>query len=191
MAGEWSRDKTAKILIDEGASSWLLDASGNSALSVLIDRLPHLSLDALDQLHATDVITQKEFYYIHFLESSRIKLETKKARTPLETAVFTRKFEVVCHPVMQRFIDTKWIYFGRRTTILDLCFFTFFNVLWTAMSMLTPRTGKELYAPLIENAWRVSLLLIIVIMIIYQAISQARGRLAETTNFVIHCKTVV
>ena len=117
----------------------------------------------------------KEFYYINMLEASRMKLETKKTRTPLETAVVTRKFEVVSHPVMQRLIENKWMYFGKTATILDLSFFVIFNVLWTAMSMLTPPTGQELYDPLSENIWRVVLLLVIGIMIIYQVGRQVRG----------------
>ena len=175
MAAEWSRDKAAKILIDEGASSCLLDTFGNSALTVLIDRLPHLALEALNQLHITDVITMKELYYINFLEASRLSVETKKTRTPLETAVVTRKYEVVSHPVMQRLIHNKWIHYGRTATVLDVCFYIVFNILWTAMSMLTPPTGKELYDPLSENVWRLLLLVVIGIMIIYQVGRQIRG----------------
>lgn len=104
-----------------------------------------------------------------------MKLETKKTRTPLETAVVTRKFEVVSHPVMQRLIHNKWIFFGRSATILDMCFYIVFNILWTAMSMLTPSTGQELYDPLNENVWRIVLLLAIGIMIIYQVVRQVRG----------------
>ena len=70
MAAEWTRGNAAEVLLDEGAASCLLDSSGNTALAVLIDRLPNLALEALNQLHATDVITMKEFYYIQFLEQS-------------------------------------------------------------------------------------------------------------------------
>ena len=104
-----------------------------------------------------------------------MSVETKKTRTPLETAVVTRKFEVVSHPVMQRLIHNKWIHYGRTTTILDLCFYIVFNILWMAMSMLTPPTGKELYDPIRENAWRLVLLIVIGIMIIYQVVRQVRG----------------
>lgn len=104
-----------------------------------------------------------------------MKLETKKTRTALETAVATRKFEVVSHPVMQRLIHNKWIVFGRTATILDMCFYIVFNILWTAMSMLTPSTGRELYDPLNENVWRIVLLIAIGIMIIYQVVRQIRG----------------
>lgn len=176
IAAEWSRDKTAKELIDEGAASCLLDSSGNSALSVLIDRLPHLALDALNQLHTTDIITLKESYYLNFLEASRMSLETKKARTPLETAVITGKFEVVSHPVMQRLIHNKWVQFGRMSTVLDLCFYIVFNIMWTAMSVLTPAKGRDMYNPLGDNIWRVILALCITIMMMYQVWRQVRGK---------------
>ena len=116
-----------------------------------------------------------------------MKLETKKTRTPLETAVVTRKFEVVSHPVMQRLIDNKWMYFGKTATILDLFFYIVFNILWTAMSMLTPPTGQELYDPLNKNIWRVVLLLVISCMIVYQVGRQVRGRLyLQLTAMLIH-----
>ena len=68
MAAEWTRGKAAEVLLDEGAASCLLDSSGNTALAILIDRLPNLALEALNQLHVSDVITMKEFYYLQFLE---------------------------------------------------------------------------------------------------------------------------
>ena len=68
LAAEWTRGKAAEVLLDEGAASCLLDSSGNTALAILIDRLPNLALEALNQLHTTDVITMKEFYYLQFLE---------------------------------------------------------------------------------------------------------------------------
>lgn len=80
MAAEWTRGKAADVLLEEGAASCLLDSSGNTALTVLIDRLPNLALEALNQLHSTDVITMKEYYYIQFLEQS---LPEEKETTPL------------------------------------------------------------------------------------------------------------
>ena len=79
LAAEWTRGKAANVLLEEGAASCLLDSSGNTALTVLIDRLPNLALEALNQLHVTDVITMKEYYYIQFLEQS---LTEEKEKTP-------------------------------------------------------------------------------------------------------------
>lgn len=182
VAAEWTRDKTAKVLIEEGAASCLLDSSGSSALSVLIDRLPHLALEALDQLHTSDIITMKESYFLNFLEASRKKIETKKTRTPLETAVVTRKYEVVTHPVMQRLIENKWKQFGRASTILDLGFYIIFNVMWTAMSMTTPKNGRDLYHPLNENIWRIILLVLIGTTIVYQVCLQIRGKWTKSSG---------
>jgi hypothetical protein len=70
LAAEWTRGKAAEVLLNEGAASCLLDSSGNTALGFLIDRLPNLALEALNQLHSTDIITMKEFYYLQFLEQS-------------------------------------------------------------------------------------------------------------------------
>lgn len=70
LAAEWTRGKAAEVLLDEGAASCLLDSSGNTALTVLIDRLPNLAVEALNQLRVTDVITMKEYFYIQFLEQS-------------------------------------------------------------------------------------------------------------------------
>ena len=80
MAAEWTRAKAAEVLLDEGAASCLLDSSGNTALTILIDRLPNLALEALNQLNTTDVITMKEIYYLQFLEQS---LPQKQKTTPL------------------------------------------------------------------------------------------------------------
>ena len=80
MAAEYTRGKAAEVLLDEGAASCLLDSSGNTALTVLIDRLPNLALEALNQLHTTDVITMKEFYYLQFLEQS---LPQEEVTTPV------------------------------------------------------------------------------------------------------------
>ena len=121
----------------------------------------------------------KESYYLNLLEASRMKIETKKTRTPLEMAVETRKYDVITHPVMQRLIHNKWLQFGRLSTILDLFFYVIFNLMWTAMSVITPAEGKMLYRPLNENIWRVVLLSFIGILIVYQVVGQARGKLVK------------
>ena len=158
---------TAKILIDEGAVSCSLDSSGYSALSVLIDRLPKLALEALSQLHKRDVISMNDYYYLQHLEASRQKIETKSARTALETAVVTRKYEVVTHPVMQRLIYNKWILYGRLSTTYDLLFHAAFGILWTSVSIGTPQHGRDLYRPMEDHIWRVVIGLLILLLTVY------------------------
>lgn len=168
------------MLIDEGAASCVLDTSGNSALCVLIDRLPNLALEALSQLHTTDVITMKDSYYLQYLEASRRKIETKATRTPLETAVTTRKNEVVTHPVMQRLIYNKWIQYGRRSTMLDLLFHVIFGVTWTSICMGTPAKGKELYVPPEDNVWRIVLGVFVLLMTVFDIGRHIHGNLLNS-----------
>lgn len=144
-----------------------MDSSGNSALCVLINRLPNLALEALSQLHKSDVIRTEESYYLQYLEASRQKIETKATRTPLETAVTTSKYEVVTHPVMQRLIHNKWVQYGRRSTILDLVFHFIFAVVWTSISLGTPVKGKHLYNPLEKRIWRIVLGVIVLLLTAY------------------------
>ena len=51
--------------------------------------------------------------------------------------------------------------------------------MWMAMSVITPAEGKMLYRPLNENIWRVVLLSFIGILIVYQVVGQARGKLVK------------
>ena len=90
LAAECTRVETSKVLIDEGVTC-VLDSSGSSAPCVLIDRLPHLALEALNQLRTSNVITKTDSCYLQYLEASQQKVETKTTRTPLEIAVITQK----------------------------------------------------------------------------------------------------
>ena len=144
----------------------------------------------------------KEFYYIQFLEQSLpqedeetstlidtpaqvdTQLHAKKksfvrpktsARTPLEMAVITRKFEVVTHPVMQRLIYNKWKQYGRLSTIVDLLFHIVYGILWTTGCMSTPDTGKAIYKPFDARIWLKIIGLILGIMTFYDIVRQIIG----------------
>lgn len=167
VAAEWCQSKTAKTLITEGAACCLLDVTGNSALCELIDHLPNLAVEALDQLHSTNDITMEEFYHLQHLESSKEKVETKSTRTALETAVATRSYEVVTHPVMQRLIQIKWDQYGRFSNMYQLIFHTIFGIAWTAVALGTPENSDNLYKDITAKIWRITLGVMIILMTVY------------------------
>lgn len=138
--------------------------------------MPELAIEALSQLHKRDVISMKDYYYLQHLESSRHHAETKSTRTALETAVATRKFEVVTHPVMQRLIQNKWVQYGRRSNIYDLLFHVVFGIVWTAVCLGTPKSGRELYIPLNDRIWRIVLGLFVVLLTLYDIGTHAYGK---------------
>ena len=177
VAAELSRAATARILIEEGASSCLYDINGSSAMTVLTEKLPSLAVESLDQLHVSDTITRRELFYLNLLEESRLKKETRKARTPLETAVVGRQFDVLMHPVMQRLIAVKWDQYGKFGTILDLIVNLVYATLFTVFAVETPAVGKDLYLPLNDKAWRIFLGLVLILINIYMMILQVRSKL--------------
>ena len=89
VAAEMNRFKAAKLLVTEGAPAGVYDSHGNSALSLLIEKIPEVALIALDQLHTTDYINRREFYFLNHLEGAKLKeeLQDTPARSPLEIAV--------------------------------------------------------------------------------------------------------
>ena len=138
--------------------------------------MPNLALDALNQLHKRDVISMKDYYHLQHLETSKQNHETKSTRTALETAVATRKFEVVTHPVMQRLISNKWIQYGRLSTIFDLLFHAVFGIMWTTVCLGTPKSGRSLYIQLEDHVWRIVLGLIIILLTVYDIGNHAYGK---------------
>ena len=167
-----------RILIEEGATSCIYDANGSSAITVLIEKLPFLAVEALDQLHVSDTITRRELFYLNLLEESRLKKETKKARTPLETAVIGRQFDVLMHPVMQRLVAIKWSEYGKFGTILDLVINLVYAVLFTVFAVETPAVGEDLYLPLSDKAWRLFLGLVLILINAYMMYLQVRSKLS-------------
>lgn len=164
-------------MIEEGASSCIYDANGSSAITVLIEKLPSLAVEALDQLHISDTITRRELYYLNLLEESRLKKETRKARTPLETAVIARQFDVLMHPVMQRLVALKWNQYGKFGTILDLVINLVYAILFTVFAVETPAVGQELYLPLRDKAWRLFLGLVLILINAYMMFLQVKSEL--------------
>ena len=81
--------KAAKLLVTEGAPAGLYDNLGNSAISLLIEKIPEVALLALDQLRTTDYINRREYYFLNHLEGARLKeeLQNTPTRSPLEIAV--------------------------------------------------------------------------------------------------------
>ncbi|CAB3992495.1 transient receptor potential cation channel subfamily A member 1-like [Paramuricea clavata] len=95
VAAEMNSFKAAKLLVTAGAPAGVFDEQGNSALSLLIEKIPEVALIALDQFHTTDNINRREFYFLNYLEGAKLKeeLQETKARSPLEIAVQNESYE--------------------------------------------------------------------------------------------------
>ena len=98
--------KAAKLLVTEGAPASVYDKLGNSALLLLIEKIPEVALMALDQLRTTNVIQRRDYYFLNYLEGAKLKEEWQEtpARSPLEIAVQNErcKYFVLSCPVLSR-----------------------------------------------------------------------------------------
>ncbi|XP_028405944.1 uncharacterized protein LOC114528490 [Dendronephthya gigantea] len=176
VAAEMNRSKAAKLLIAKGAPAGVCDNLGNSALSLLIEKIPEVALDAMDQFHSVDTVNRKEFYFLNYLESTKLKEKKTPARTPLEIAVQNERFDIIMHPVMQRLIGVKWQMYGKWAAILDLVLNLLYTILWTILAVTLPRHGKDLYVPLVSNIWRI----VIVGILILLTLNEIRKQILNT-----------
>ena len=61
------------------------------------------------------------------------------------------------HPVMRKLIAVKWKIYGKRGAIMDMAFNLMYTVLWTIAAVTLPKYGRELYLPLEDKVWRLTL----------------------------------
>ena len=163
-----NRSKAAKHLINEGAPAGVCDDVGNSALSLLIEKIPEVALEALDQFHSTDRINRKHYYFLNHLEGAKLKEKKAHARTPLEIAVQNKRYDIILHPVMQRLISVKWKMYGKWGAIQELVLNLVYTILWSVIGVSLPKTGREMYEPLGENIWRLVIGILLILLTIWE-----------------------
>ena len=163
-----NRSKAAKLLIAEGAPAGVYDDLGNSALCLLIEKIPEVALDAMDQFHSVDTVNRKEFYFLNYLEGTKLKEQKTPARTPLEIAVQNERYDIIMHPIMQRLIGVKWQMYGKWGAILDLIINLVYTVLWTVLAVTLPNNGRDLYLPHADTAWRLTIGILLILFTVLE-----------------------
>uniref|UniRef100_A0A7M5WS19 Ion transport domain-containing protein n=1 Tax=Clytia hemisphaerica TaxID=252671 RepID=A0A7M5WS19_9CNID len=68
VAAETARTDAARFLIDRGAPAGVYDSSGTSCLSLMIEKMPQIALEAVEQFHLLDLAFRKHYYYLSYLE---------------------------------------------------------------------------------------------------------------------------
>ncbi len=180
-----NRANTALLLINEGASATIYDTEGNSAMTILTDKMPDVAVQAMDQLYSTDNVNRKEFFSLNHLEGAKINEGCKTtARTPLEIAVQKRYFSIVMHPVVQRLIDLKWNHYGKSGAIWDLMLNLGYAILWTIFSLALCHRARDLYLPLGSKGWLLGIVIAIVIMTTNEIRKQIKGTAVDTVTYI-------
>lgn len=175
-----NRAEIALLLINEGASVAIYDNEGNSALTLLAEKMPDIAVQALDQLHSTDNVNRKEYFSLNILEGTKINEgRTTAARTPLEIAVQKRCFSIVMHPVVQQLINLKWEHYGKSGAICDLMLNLGYAMLWTILGLALHHRAKDMYLPFGSKGWLLGIVILMLIITGNEIRKQIRGTVIE------------
>lgn len=63
-----ARAEAARFLIEQGAPAGVYDSSGTPCLSLMIEKMPQIAIEAVEQFHLLDRAFRKHYYYLSYLE---------------------------------------------------------------------------------------------------------------------------
>ena len=69
--------EAARMLLEAGAPAAVYNDEGISCLTLMVEKMPLVALDALDQFFSEDRALRKKFYYLNYLEK-RISKEDQE-----------------------------------------------------------------------------------------------------------------
>lgn len=108
------------------------DSLGNSALHYLIERLPRLAYETLNQYISTNMPYTE--YYLMPLETTSSNRKSG-IKSPLEMISFYKNRQLIMHPVLQKSIDMKWSILGAQKWLLfRFVIAIFYMSLWLVLA---------------------------------------------------------
>ena len=72
-----ARAESARFLVEQGAPCGVYDSSGTPLLSLLIEKMPQIAMEAIEQFHFLDRAFRKHYYYLGSLEMDPVFLKEK------------------------------------------------------------------------------------------------------------------
>ena len=70
-----ARPEAARFLIEHGAPVGVYDDSGTPCLSLMIEKMPNIATEAVEQFHSFDIAFRKHYFYLSYLEKDSKYLE--------------------------------------------------------------------------------------------------------------------
>ena len=64
-----ARPEAARYLIERGAPVGVYDDSGTPCLSLMIEKMPNIAIEAVEQFHNIDRAFRKHYFYLNYLEN--------------------------------------------------------------------------------------------------------------------------
>eukprot|EP00794_Sanderia_malayensis_P013784 gene13784-15226_t len=191
VAAETAREEATRYLVEHGAPAGVFDESGLSAMSLMIEKMPKIAEEALEQFMDIDRAFRKEYYYLNYLEQDPsswkncdemkkhkkdVKKQGMKVRlcptTPLKVAVNCHELDIMMHPVIQRLINVKWNQFGKWGSVFGAGFHLTYILIWTWLAIFLPRGDGAFYTPFSKFWWRAVLEFLGCLMTLYFILKQ-------------------
>ena len=70
-----ARSEAARYLIEQDAPVGVYDDKGTPCLSLMIEKMPDIALEAIEQFHKVSLAFRKHYYYLNYMEKDRKFLE--------------------------------------------------------------------------------------------------------------------
>ncbi|XP_035826485.1 uncharacterized protein LOC101851051 isoform X3 [Aplysia californica] len=167
VAAELDRSETARILLELNAPVWIPDNEGIRAITWMINKMPPVANEALNQFHLTDRPNRKQYFYLNFLVRDKEKDPDGKAQTPLHVVVGFRQYDLIMHSVFIRLSQVMWQRFGRFWALFNLGLNFLYILMWTVIGMVVEYDQRHIYT-MPEDVWRIVLFLVAVLFTFYQ-----------------------
>ena len=77
LAAEMAQEDSARYLLELGAPVGVFDDTGMSAIGLMVERMPQVAVDCLNQFQTTDMAFRRERYYLNSVSYTHLTLPTK------------------------------------------------------------------------------------------------------------------
>ncbi|XP_040289767.1 transient receptor potential cation channel subfamily A member 1-like [Bufo bufo] len=173
LASELDRSEAARLMLNLKCDASVQDDTGLSCLTMMVVNMPPVATQALDQFLIKDRANRKQHFYLNLVEPSTSGFKETQAKSPLEVIVQSRQLDIIMHPVIQKLIEVKWRFFGRKNIAIMLSLNLLFIISWTALGIASslPRTEDAPYK-FPEDAWRIIVICIALGLTLYQIVEE-------------------
>ena len=81
------RTEAARFLLEAGSPAAIYDDMGNSCLSLMVEKMPGIAIEALEQFHSMDRALRKKYYYLNYLEKMSATDDGESSEGSAKTAL--------------------------------------------------------------------------------------------------------
>ncbi|XP_072170292.1 uncharacterized protein [Diadema setosum] len=166
VAAELDRSETAHLLLELGARACDMDRTGHTALQIMVNKMPAVAKEGLNQLYRYDRANRKQYYDLHLLEPLPVDESVEvPARTVLQNIVMYNQLDLIMHPVCRQLVEVKWDKFGKRGAIKQMIFNLIFILMWSILGVSLENPFEYSFP---EDIWRLVLEICGVALTVYQ-----------------------